>query len=282
MSLPALSRNADTLAITTTVNRLVREFNRPDRKAPIVGTDTGSGAAYAIAPVPGIVLYEVGQEFTFQAANANTTTTPTLAVNGLTAGTITCLDGSALAVGDIAASGWVDVIVASVTAGTPTFALISTPSVAGKRLLQMVSFETGAAAQGTTLVPYDDTIPQNTEGDQYMSLSITPRSAASRLEIAVLAYFTHGSGTNNVIGALFQDSGANALAAQMTGFYAGSAPTQLALAHVMASPGTGTYTFKFRAGLQVASDTLHFNSNAASSRVFGGVCASTMIIREVA
>lgn len=125
MSLPALQKSPPNTDISTTVNRLVREFNRQDRKAPIIGTDTGSGTAYAIAPVPGIKMYEVGQEFLFKAANANTGTAPTLAVNGLTAGTITYLDGTALVASDIAANEWVEVIVASVTSGTPTFALNS-------------------------------------------------------------------------------------------------------------------------------------------------------------
>ena len=122
MSLPALSKGADTVAIAATVNRLVRDFNREDRKAPIIGTDTGTAAAYAIAPVPGIVVYEVGQEFEFQATHANTTTAPTLAVNGLAAGTITDLAGSPLVVGDIGANSWVRVVCASTT---PTFALLS-------------------------------------------------------------------------------------------------------------------------------------------------------------
>jgi len=127
VSLPALSKNADTVAITTTVNRLVRDFNREDRKAPIVGTDTGTGAAYAIAPVPGIVMYEVGQEFTFQAANANTTTAPTLSVNGLAAGVIRDMAANPIPIGNIGAGSEVKVIV---TSTTPTFALIgSRPSL---------------------------------------------------------------------------------------------------------------------------------------------------------
>jgi hypothetical protein len=126
MALPALERNPNNNDISITTNRLVREFNRTDRKAPIIGTDTGTGAAYAIAPVPGVKLYEIGQTFIFQAKNANTTTTPTLAVNGLAAGTITYADGSSLAVGDIPANGWVEVVC---TSTAPTFILVSGRSV---------------------------------------------------------------------------------------------------------------------------------------------------------
>lgn len=121
-SLPPVPPTLDPLRSAATINALVREYNRTDRKAPIVGTDTGTGSAYAIAPVPGIVQYEVGQEFEFQAVHANTTTAPTLAVNGLAAGTITDLAGSPLVVGDIAANSWVRVVC---TSTTPAFALLS-------------------------------------------------------------------------------------------------------------------------------------------------------------
>src|ERR1041385_5219094 len=40
--------------------------------------------------------------------------------------------------------------------------------------LQLASTSYNAAATGTTTVPIDDTVPQNTEGDEYMSRAITP------------------------------------------------------------------------------------------------------------
>ena len=85
--------------------------------------DTGAADAYAIAPSPGISAYVVGQRFAFKAINANATTTPTLAVNSLTAGLIKWADGTAVAAGDIPASAQIVVQVATVTAGTPVFHL---------------------------------------------------------------------------------------------------------------------------------------------------------------
>lgn len=82
--------------------------------------DTGSATAYAIAPSPGIAAYVVGQRFAFRATNANSGTTPTLAVNGLAAGTITYPDGTALAANDITAAAQ---IVVQVATTTPTFHL---------------------------------------------------------------------------------------------------------------------------------------------------------------
>lgn len=64
--------------------------------------DTGSANVYAIAPSPAITAYAVGQEFTFKAAHANTSTS-TLNVNGLGAKSIMKQGGgTALVTGDIA------------------------------------------------------------------------------------------------------------------------------------------------------------------------------------
>lgn len=109
-------------------NQLVKQYNRQDTDtfAPIYAADTGSATAYAMAPVPGIKFYVIGQIFVFKAANANSGTTPTLNVNGFGAGTITRIDGSALVAGDIPANGFVEVIVTSLT---PTFALLTPPQL---------------------------------------------------------------------------------------------------------------------------------------------------------
>jgi hypothetical protein len=82
--------------------------------------DTGSADAYAIAPSPGISAYVVGQTFRLKVINANATTTPTLAVNGLTAGLIKWPDGTALQAGDLPANSFIQV---EVSATTPVFHL---------------------------------------------------------------------------------------------------------------------------------------------------------------
>ena len=53
------------------------------------GTDTGAADAYAVALTPAITAYTDGLQVTFNPANVNLTTIPTLAINGLAAKTIT-------------------------------------------------------------------------------------------------------------------------------------------------------------------------------------------------
>ncbi len=83
--------------------------------------DTGAADAYVIAPAPPITAYQVGQTFQFKPTHVNATTTPTLAVSGLTAGTIVNADGSPLAVGALLVGTVFDVFVSAVNTGTPTF-----------------------------------------------------------------------------------------------------------------------------------------------------------------
>lgn len=142
----------------------------------------------------------------------------------------------------------------------------------------MASFITGALATGTTIMPFDDTIPQNTEGDQYMSLTYTPKSSTNRLLITVNANFSH-SVTNNQPGvALFQDSNVNALAVTEQYNNVATAVMQNMLQYDMPTGSTAATTFKVRIGSQNAGTTT-FNGQSGGRR-YGGVYSSSINIIE--
>lgn len=143
---------------------------------------------------------------------------------------------------------------------------------------QVVFTETGAEASGTTVVPYDDTIPQNTEGDQYMSLAVTPKASTNILVIEVTVMAASSVTSNNLIAALFQDSTASALAASVTPFNATNSTLTHSFKHTMVSGTTSATTFKVRAGGNTAG-TVTFNGFSAA-RKFGGSLASSIIITE--
>ena len=285
MMLPALNPNADIRAITERLNRIIREFNRgeQDQFAPISATDTGAADVYVIAPVPGIKQYLVNQRFVFKVANANLTTTPTLAVNGLAAGTIKLANGTALAAGDLPSGGLVEVVVASTSPlvfhlQTPTKPTATPAYVDAGAIRQVASTIVSAAATGTTTIPSDNTIPQSGEGDQYMSLAITPKSATSKLKITVTWLGTNSAGSGTIAAALFQDSIANALAVGMATFSAGFVVC-ISYTYIMTSGTTSATTFKVRAGANVAGTTT-FNGSAGT-RLYGGVEASSIVIEEI-
>jgi hypothetical protein len=179
-------------------------------------------------------------------------------------------------------SGQVAVVVPAV-AGSNTFTIpaetgTARTTVSSGTVLQVVNYQTGAVATGTTAIPFDDTIPQNTEGNEYMSLAITPKSATSKLLIQVTV-----QATCSVLSwgnaALFQDSTANALAAAFGFTDAATSGHAVEFTHYMTSGTTSSTTFKVRAGVNAAG-TMTFNGSTAARRL-GGVLASSITITEV-
>jgi hypothetical protein len=142
-------------------------------------------------------------------------------------------------------------------------------------VIQVQRNETGAVASNATTIPADDTIPQNTEGSQYMSQAITPTSAAHLIEAThVGAYFV--STTTILTMALFQDAAASALAAMFDSTTA-NGNISASLIHSMLAGTTAATTLKIRAA--GASGTTTFNG-AAAARLYGGVMASSLELVE--
>ncbi|MCK5020357.1 MAG: hypothetical protein KAS32_25190 [Candidatus Peribacteraceae bacterium] len=158
--------------------------------------------------------------------------------------------------------------------------ILNSERIAGSTI-QVVNVQDGAVATGTTVLPIDNTIPQNTEGDEYMTLAVTPTSATNKLKIEIACFISNSQAAAARLGAaLFQDSTANALAAGI-GSRDGSAGAwaPVHFTHYMTAGTTNEITFKVRAG-NSASGTTTFNGQTGS-RVFGGVMASSMTITEI-
>jgi hypothetical protein len=145
-------------------------------------------------------------------------------------------------------------------------------------ILQIAYEEESGVIAGSTIMPRDDTIPQITEGFEVLSITITPVSSTSLLEVTVEANASPNSGSADVSGALFKDGASDAVAAcSMTiGNTAWIGP--LTLSYRVVSGTTSPITFTFRIG-KSTSGTLTFNG-ASSGRYFGGVCASSIQVKE--
>lgn len=150
---------------------------------------------------------------------------------------------------------------------------------AGGKLAQMVYVTDGAAATGTTLIPYDDTIPQNTEGDEYMTLAITPTSATNILIIDVRAFVGSSGSTNRMTTAIFQDSTVGALAAGAIIADNTATAHRIGVRHVMIAGTTSSTTFKVRIG-GAGAGTTTFNGSGGT-RDLGGVLGSGIVITEI-
>ena len=236
-------------------------------------TDSGAADAYVLT-VTGSKQsptgYVAGYRTRFIAGNSNTGAS-TVNAGALGVKDIKRQDGSALSAGDIISGqiikleydGTNFVFQANLTGG----------------VIQQVFVEDGAVDTGTTLFPIADVIPDNADGDEYMTLAITPTNASNRLVIEVIVNLAHSASENSLQAGLFQDSTVNALAATWAGRDGtGTAECQVVLRHAMAAGTTSSTTFKIRAGSGGAGTTT-FNGKGAG-RIFGGVMASSIVITE--
>lgn len=144
---------------------------------------------------------------------------------------------------------------------------------------QIVTSFIQSVATGTTILPADNTIPQNTEGTQFISATITPQSSTSSLIIIATLGAITPSVISTMTSALFRDSAVGAFAAGAIGV-SSTVTTAHTLAAVLPSTAAVATTIKLRAGMNVAG-TLYVNGYAGPSTYYGGVCQSGITIIEV-
>lgn len=156
--------------------------------------------------------------------------------------------------------------------GDVTYTPTAANALAGS-VVQVVNYQTGEYASGTTAIPYDDTIPQQTEGTELMTLAITPKSATNKLKIDVVV--NHTTSNNETVVALFQDATNNAIAC----VFQHSIKNCTVFTHYMTAGTTSETTFKVRAGVYDGS-AFQFNGGYGARRL-GGVNASSITITEI-
>ena len=149
----------------------------------------------------------------------------------------------------------------------------------GGKLLQQVNTQTGAVATGTTIFPEDDSIPQNTEGDEYMTLSITPKSATSVINIEAHVFYSNTNSTRAGTG-LFKDSDADALAFTSNFVDDLTSMSNMQVFYSETSGNTTARTYKIRCGNIQTAGTFTFNGQGGN-RKFGGTVLSTIRILEI-
>lgn len=145
------------------------------------------------------------------------------------------------------------------------------------RVKQMVFASSAATDSTATSIPFDNTIPQDTEGKEYFTASITPTSSTSTLVIEVYVPVVTVSTDAEWIGALFQDSTANAIAVA-TSCRIQNTTSQFRLLYYMTSGTTSSTTFKFRFGSNTG--TAYLGTDTGGTGLYNGICVSNMTITE--
>lgn len=144
---------------------------------------------------------------------------------------------------------------------------------------QRVSLLTGVLNTGTTQMPIDDSIPQNDEGDEYMTLPVTPIDASNKLVIEGILYLANSTIASVMGVALFQDSTVDALVGAVGAKNdVADSVSVVPFKYEMVAGTASSTTFKVRAGTNAAGTTTFNGANAAG--LFGGVMGSHIIITE--
>lgn len=269
-----------TIAIET---KLGTGSSTPSGTNLLISTGTGSSSWSKASPTGTIVGTSDSQTLTNKILTSPTINAPTItnatitqdAIVGFTNANNGTLYGISVTSSKINASALAD---GSITTAKYADSSVTSDKVSAGFCVQQVYTNFTEVATGTTLIPLDDTIPQNTEGDQYMTQAITPKSTTNILVIDASLLIANSAAAYNTIAALFQDATASALAAvAQYGPAAGSAQL-LRVRYMMVAGTTSSTTFKIRAGANTAGTT-SFNG-IGGARLFGAISKSSFVITE--
>lgn len=131
----------------------------------------------------------------------------------------------------------------------------------------------------SVIIPYDDTIPQNTEGTQVLTASITPKSTSSRIRARFQGEVINSAAATNVIAAMFVGAGANAVRSTVVTTPGANLATQIVLEYEFAPGSVSAQSFAVRVGPASATN-IRLNGSAAG-RLFGGTSAATLVLDEI-
>jgi hypothetical protein len=149
-------------------------------------------------------------------------------------------------------------------------------------LRNVVSTNLASVVFSIDIIPVDDTIPQNTEGTQILSLTITPTSATSLIKLT-----GHGWGeihnAEDGVYAVFSSQSADAIQAGL--WYAGGGPDifggfSFHVVHAPATTSATTYSVRIGSGSGLGV-ILNGGGFGGAVRLFGGSSAAYLIAEEL-
>jgi len=157
---------------------------------------------------------------------------------------------------------------------------IGTDPVSGT-IVQVVEDTYSTYSSTTSVIPYDDTIPQSSEGTEILSQAITPTDSSNIL------VFEYGIGVNRIasgegiIAILCTSDSSDALQASLVNavFGSSSETSSGTYSYQMTAGGTSSITYSVRVGTTGAS-TAYINGTSGG-RKFGGASSCYLRITEI-
>lgn len=177
---------------------------------------------------------------------------------------------------------------AVIAATAPLAVASSALALPAGTIVQSVYAQLATVFTTAATIPVDNTTPQNTEGAELLTATITPRLVTNRMRIrfrCMAAINTNQDGMIPV--ALFQDSTASAISATVYMNAQLGDPNEVnkvkqIILEFEHSPNTlSAITYKIRIGSGTASTGTVTVNGAAGSQLFGGVSQATLIVEEI-
>jgi hypothetical protein len=173
---------------------------------------------------------------------------------------------------------------ANVTTAKIADAAVNNAKLADGAIVQVVNTfsNTGVTVGVGTAIPVDNTIPQNTEGIELMTASITPKSATNKILIQVEISGSNAGATQpaGMLIALFKDSVANAFSFRAITL-AASAAGQVFISYLDSPSTTSSITYKVRGGYSLSGNGWYFNRDQNNNAIWGGVWGSSITLTEI-
>jgi hypothetical protein len=252
------------------LDSLVRLFERRT-----VCKDTGIGTANAIDVAAVAALFEFyydGMVIRFNPFEKNTGAT-TIDVDNLGNKSVVAPGGAALGGGEFQPD-YIAVLVFDL--GNDRFEYINIPEGPAHAFQSTVSVITN-----TTVIPYDDTIPQNTEGTEILTASITPQNKNSTIKVEGFIWGSVDVAGTELIAALFRDSGANAIQVAVHEVSTGGEDKMYGIQAYIEVPANDTVSTTFKLRFAGSGGQWNINALTGGSRRFGGVLTSYLRVTEI-
>lgn len=133
----------------------------------------------------------------------------------------------------------------------------------------------------TDIIMLDDTIPQNSEGSQILSVAISPKSTTNKLRIKAEIPFAIGAVPGGAVAGLFHSGSADAIASDWRYDNAGQGG-RLHLSREYTPGTTSSVTISVRIGKGSSDASLFVAINGfGAGRLMGGSSRATLIVEEI-
>ncbi len=237
---------------------------------------TGTGNAIAAAFIPTIITLDDGLEVRVRAIASNSSETPTFSANGLPAKTITKYGSVILSSGDINGSGHDLILVYDLA--NDVWELLN-PAIPDGIIIGAFIATNSTIISTTSQIPFDNSIPQITEGGLILTRSYTPKYSGSMLlfDVSCNVSGSTGAGTDFTV-ALF-DGATDAISCNSVTSDGAGGIYPVTISDSGFYPKDVQVTFTVRVG-KGSSGSTYINSDNGTAKL-GGTLSCSIKITEV-